>query len=121
MKSKEISLSLGEAEKIEKWVEAGVDDKIKAEKLEEINLIEGVYKYAKEPQGKRESWLYGIEAGGQMREIWGFTVLDKKMKQIPFLSRVRIEYLGQEESEKNKGRTYHNVSVKYVKPRPEEA
>jgi len=95
------------------YIEAGTDDLVEAEKMEDIKEIRGILKAKKEPEGKRESFIYGIQDNDTYREIWGFTVLDNKLKKVPLESHVIIEYLGKEPS-KQKGRNdYHNVSVKY--------
>ena len=105
----------------EGFIEAGTDDLVEAEKMEEIKEIRGILKAKREPEGKRESMVYGIETSEKYREIWGSTVLDNKLKKVPLESQVIIEYLGKEPS-KQKGRNpYHNVSVKYKAPKMEEA
>lgn len=97
----------------ENWKEAGLDDLVEAEKLEEITNITGTLLNKKPPAGNRESWIYVIQTGSGPREIWGFTVLDRKMEKIRVGSMVKLEYLGLKDSEKRKGKQYHDVRVHY--------
>lgn len=72
----------------------------------------GVYRNKEEGVGENNSIVYTFEdVNGNLINIWGSTLLDIRLKNIRFGEEVKIHYLGQEKSEKRKGKMYHNFEV----------
>lgn len=61
--------------------------------------------------GPNASNMYNVRTDdGEITGVWGSTVLDSKMEQVPIGSRVKITYLGLEDNPKS-GRSFKNYSV----------
>jgi hypothetical protein len=74
--------------------------------------ISGIYKFKEENIGENNSNVYTFETPtGDLISIWGSTVLDIRFKNLKVGEEVRVVYLGQLESEKRKGKFYHNFDV----------
>ncbi len=79
--------------------------------------IEGAFVGVEENVGPNGSKMYTIElVGGERLGVWGNAVLDTRMKNVTEGEEVKIVYLGREESQKTKGRSYHNFEVYHRKP-----
>lgn len=77
--------------------------------------VSGVYKEMKVNVGPNESNLYILKQdNGEDIAVWGSTVIDSRMRDIPLGNLVKIVSLGEEKSEKS-GKTYKNYEV-YTKP-----
>ena len=79
------------------WIETGTTgDTWKPEK--EGDTIQGVYKAKKENVGINESNIYVIQVEGveTTTGVWGSTVLDSRMEEVPIGSIVKIEFTGHE-------------------------
>lgn len=79
-------------------------------------VLIGTYKAKKTNVGPNNSNMYMVREDGKEEDtgIWGGTVLDSRFEEVPVGSRVRVEYLGQEKTQR--GTTYKNYSVKYIVP-----
>ena len=73
--------------------------------------IIGVYIGKKENVGDNNSNVYTLDCNGEIKDVWGSTVLDIRMQHIKIGEEVKIVYLGQLESEKRKGKSYHNFDI----------
>ena len=63
--------------------------------------------------GENGSTLFVIEtAEGKKVGVWGSTVLDERMNQVPVNAKTKITYLGKKNSQKG-GRSYHTFEVKF--------
>lgn len=84
--------------------------------------VTGIYFAKKENVGVNNSTLYTIkQANGEKIDVWGSTLLDKKMNgSIELGEEVSIEYLGQKESEKRKGAKYYDFKVIHRKAEMQE-
>jgi len=71
----------------------------------------GTYLSKEENVGENNSMLYAFETEEGVKNVWGSTLLDTRLKNIKFGEEVKIVYLGQEPSQKRKGKTYHNFEV----------
>lgn len=79
--------------------------------------IIGAFVGVEENVGPNNSRMYTLEvAGGEKVGVWGNAVLDTRMKNVTEGEEVKIVYLGKKESEKVKGRSYHNFEVYHRKP-----
>ena len=85
--------------------------------FEKNKTIEGAFVGVEENVGPNNSKMYTIETvNGDKLGVWGNAVLDTRMKNLEIGEEVKIEYLGKEESQKTKGRSYHNFEVYHRKP-----
>jgi hypothetical protein len=75
--------------------------------------IQGTYISKEESVGENESVLYRIKVNEELVSIWGSTVLNVKFKNITIGSEVKVIYLGRVDSQKRKGKTYHDFDVYY--------
>ena len=80
------------------------------EEGENAELI-GTYIGKKEHVGENDSTVYTIDCLGEIKDVWGSTVLDIRMQAVKIGEDVKLVYLGQLPSEKRKGKTYHNFDV----------
>ena len=80
------------------------------------SVIFGTYKARKSNVGQNNSNMYMIQEDGkdEVTGVWGGTVLDGRFEEIPVGSRVKIEYLGKEKSQK--GIMFKNYKVVYIAP-----
>ena len=79
--------------------------------------IEGAFVSVEENVGPNGSKMYTLETkDGERLGVWGNAVLDTRMKNVTEGEEVKIVYLGREESQKTKGRSYHNFEVYHRKP-----
>lgn len=79
--------------------------------------IEGAFVGVEENVGPNNSKMYTLElADGSKVGVWGNAVLDTRFKNLLEGEEVKVEYLGKKESEKVKGRSYHNFEVYHRKP-----
>lgn len=84
-------------------------------KPEKGDSIFGTYSAKKENVGVNGSTVYVIQEDGkdEPTSVWSSTVLDTKFEEIPIMSRVKIEYLGKQQSNKGRGE-YKDYRVYYV-------
>lgn len=66
----------------------------------EGDFIEGIYAQKKENVGKNNANLYLLEVEGEMKSIWGSTVLDDKMVYVKIGDKIKITYDGEEKNYK---------------------
>lgn len=79
--------------------------------------IVGLYIGKEENVGENKSTIYTFEtSNNEIINVWGCTVLDTRFKNLKIGEEVRIVYLGQLESEKRKGKLYHNFDVYHREP-----
>ena len=72
--------------------------------------FEGVFQGVETGVGPNKSNLYTFKKpDGRLMSVWGSTVLDKRLSTLTEGEEVRIEYLGDERTER--GTTYHNFAV----------
>lgn len=76
----------------------------------------GIYLAKQEHVGENDSIIYNFERDGEMISVWGSTVLDIRMKNIKIGEEVKIVYKGKAESQKRKGKTYHDFDVYHRMP-----
>jgi hypothetical protein len=82
--------------------------------------VVGIYKFKEEGIGENNSNVYTFETPtGELISIWGSTVLDLRFKNLTPGEEVKVVYLGQLESEKRKGKFYHNFDVFHRMPEME--
>jgi len=75
------------------WEEALPSESWKPEKEEDF--IEGLLTEIERNVGVNESTLYKIEvAGGEVKSVWGSTVLDSRMTNVKMGEEVKIIYKG---------------------------
>lgn len=66
--------------------------------------------------GANASTVYNVrDDSGEVIGVWGATVLDGKMEEVPINSRVKIEFLGMKTNAKS-GRTFKDYDVQYIEP-----
>jgi hypothetical protein len=87
-------------------------------KPEEGDTITGVYKRMKENVGTNNSRLYVLQEfdkddvlQSETTGVWGSTVLDARMDEVPEGSLVKIEFVGMEKGKQQK--PYKNFRVWY--------
>ena len=73
--------------------------------------IEGIYKGKQHNVGKNKSTIYNIKVDGELKSIWGSTVLDRKMMQVDEEDIIRITYDGKHEEKE-----YKEYTVEVDKP-----
>ena len=78
--------------------------------------LQGIFSEREEHIGENDSNLYSFTVNGERVQVWGSSVLDVRLKNVEVGEEVKITYLGQEKSEKRKGKTYHNFTVLHRKP-----
>ena len=76
----------------------------------------GIYQSREDHIGENDSTIYTFEVNGEFIGVWGNAVLDVRFKNLKFGEEVKIVYLGQEKSEKRKGKFYHNFEVYHRMP-----
>lgn len=85
---------------------------VDAHDFKENKEIEGVYTRKQENIGENESMLYTLKLdSGELKAVWGSTVLDNQMSNVEFGQKIRITFLGKVDSEKRKGKQYNNFMV----------
>lgn len=82
--------------------------------IEKQPVIFGTFKAKKQNVGPNGSNMYMIQEDDKEAPtgVWGSAVLDGRFEEIPVGSRVKIEYLGKEKSQR--GTTFKNYKVVYV-------
>jgi hypothetical protein len=104
------------------WKKAGGDgvlDKAEEWSWEDNPILLGFFRRKKtilNKQGQNVE-LYFFDVKGTEYKVWGSTVLDRKMVEVPENSEVKIEYLGKEKGEK--GFEYRSYNVEYREPEKE--
>lgn len=73
--------------------------------------FKGIYINKEEHVGENDSCVYSFEVDNDVMTIWGSTLLDIRFKNLKFGEEVKVVYLGEEPSQKRKGKTYHNFEV----------
>ena len=73
--------------------------------------FKGNYLYKEENVGENNSTMYTFEVNDDLMSVWGTTLLDTRLKNVKPGEEVIIVYLGEEDSQKRKGKTYHNFEV----------
>lgn len=76
---------------------------------QEGDFIEGIYTLKKENVGANKSNLYYIEVNGELKAVWGSTVLDDKMCYVSIGDKIKIIYQGKEKK-------YHKYTVEKDEP-----
>lgn len=92
------------------WIKTS--DESGDEVWDRTGTIQGHYRSRKENVGPNNSFMYMIDTGKKLVGVWGSTVLDTRLAQVPVGSEVRIKSLGKAKSEKT-GREYDNYEVEY--------
>jgi hypothetical protein len=90
------------------WQEAGSSTD---EMWDKLKPIEGLYVQKKENVGKNSSNIYVLEVGDKKVGVWGSTVIDSKMEQVPLSVIVRFESLG--EATSKAGAKYNDFRVQF--------
>lgn len=73
----------------------------------------GVYKSMKDNVGPNNSKIYTfLKPDGTLGSVWGSTVIDGRMMEVPLGYLTKIVYLGKKMGEKG-GREYQNFEVFY--------
>lgn len=77
------------------------------------DLIFGTYKAHKSNVGTNDSEVYVIREDGKEEDtsVWGSTVLDARMEEVPINSRVKIEFLGLKDGKRTQYKDYRVVYV----------
>lgn len=76
-------------------------------------VIEGLYMKKSSNVGPNNSNMYDVELpGGEVRSIWGSTVIDRAFNDIPLHSEIRIEYLGKKKNPKTH-REFKDYDINY--------
>jgi len=70
------------------------------------DVIEGIYLNKKENVGKNKANMYILDVDGKKMSVWGSTVLDNKMDEVPTGNKIWITFMGIDE---DKG--YKNYKV----------
>ena len=85
--------------------------------ITEQKVIFGTYKSFKSDVGINKSMVYSIKEDDKDEPtgVWGSTVLDAKMEEVPVGSRVKIEFLGMVEGKSPK--PYKDYKVVFVAPK----
>jgi hypothetical protein len=78
--------------------------------FEQEARIEGKYVGKREGIGKWKKNVYQVKTADGVYEVWGSTVLDRKMGEVEEGSQVQIEHLGEM---KGKNGSYHDWSVMF--------
>lgn len=74
--------------------------------------LSGVFVNAEGDVGPNHSNLYTFRLkDGSLMSIWGNLILDSRFKNLIVGEKVVIHYLGKFDSEKVKGREYHNFDI----------
>ena len=81
----------------------------------EGDSIEGVYKGNQHNVGKNKSNIYSIKVEGELKNVWGSTVLDRKMISVEEEDQIRITYDGKAEE-----KDYKKYTVEVDGPEDEE-
>lgn len=77
----------------------------------------GIYLSRDEHVGENDSTVYNFKtAEGEIIGVWGTTLLDIRLKNLQIGEEVKIVYLGLAQSEKRKGKSYHNFEVYHRMP-----
>jgi hypothetical protein len=76
----------------------------------EQDTIEGKYVGVRHGIGKYKKNVYQIETTDDTYDVWGSTVLDRKMAEVEIGQRVQIKFLGEA---KGKNGSYNDYSVMY--------
>lgn len=81
--------------------------------FDDDKVVIGTYRRKRDNVGQNASTMYYLQLEGTAEEVgvWGSTVLDNKMSEVPLGSKVRIESLG-----KPAGKNYKDYSVKFKAP-----
>ncbi|MDE1867878.1 MAG: hypothetical protein KGI08_09255 [Thaumarchaeota archaeon] len=94
------------------WQKVGMSSIWDYKALKKGAEVVGVYLYKEEGIGENNSTLYTLELpDGSGISIWGNTLLDMRFKNLKEGEEVKVVYLGQEPSQKRKGKFYHNFEV----------
>ena len=85
--------------------------------FETDKVIEGIYFNNKENVGRNLQTIYQFEIGEELVDVWGATILDRKMQGIEVGEEVKITYLGKKISKTSK-REFKDYDVKHRKIEP---
>lgn len=91
------------------WIE--VEDFNQTWNFEENKEFEGIYVGKEEKIGKHESNKYIFEQDGETIDVWGSTVIDRKMAAIEFGQEVKIIYTGKQGNTKT-FKVFHKLPKK---------
>jgi len=79
--------------------------------FDQNNVLEGVYINKRINVGPNNSCLYEIrQANSEVVAVWGSTVIDFRMTNVPLNSQVKIEYIGKVKNPKT-GRQFKEFKV----------
>jgi|GEM_PF-4700520 len=79
--------------------------------LEPGDSIQGMYVDKVEKYGSNGSNVYILDVEGERVGVWGSTVIDEHMKDVPFETVVGIEYAGTFPSSKRAGKNYKKFLI----------
>ena len=91
-------------------------DSVKENQVYLGDVITGVYKKLKTDVGANSSNVYEIENESGLFSVWGTTVLDAQMEEVPLGSEVQITHLGKKIAKDGKTQ-FRGFEVKY-RPAP---
>ena len=101
-----------------KWKKVELGDTWKFEE-EGKQLLFGKYLGFEENVGANQSKLYKIMLeNGETVSMWGSTVIDGRMAQIPVNNTVSVKYLGKVTNERS-GREYKDFDIRAAGPAPD--
>lgn len=99
------------------WSEISVDTSDAWDK-ENDDPVEGVYLGVQDNVGPNDSKMYTVRTKDGDVKVWGSTVLDNKLANLPIGSYLKIEYDGKKKGKR--GTSYHDykvyIDIDYKKP-----
>jgi len=100
-----------------RWEEKASSPEAEAKTIYLGNEVEGVYTKKMENVGANSSNVYSIttEKNGLV-SVWGTTVLDDKMKEVPVGYEVKIVMSGKQKPKSGAGKAYYTFQVFSAKP-----
>lgn len=66
------------------------------------DFIEGILLLKSSDIGENKSWMYSLETSEGIKNIWGSTILDSRMKLVEIGSKIKITFKGVGEKVKGK-------------------
>ena len=97
---------------METWKKVELGETWNLKEAKEGDEMIGVFTGKDENVGENNSTVYRIETiNGDIRSVWGSTVLDVRMKNVKEGKEVKIVYKGSKPSPTRKGKSYHDFDV----------
>lgn len=98
----------------DQWKKAGEQVPVWDYEAEGVNSeFLGIYKQMKDNVGPNNSKIYTFQKqDGTFAAVWGSTVVDGRMMEVPLGYVTKFIYLGKKMGEKG-GREYHNFDIFY--------